>query len=123
VDLGDAGTGPFVRLVTTPADPLGVFWLGLQAQAFVPLDSGLPGSTPDTPEVRVHRLQAVDLERASVRDLPLPSPPESIGALDALQRLFITQTHPEGRISFLALERPDAPLETLSGYLLNGGIE
>jgi hypothetical protein len=123
VDLGDAGTGPFVRLVTTQADPLGVFWLGLEDLAFVPLDSGAPGSTPDTPEVRVHRLQVVDLARASVRDLPLPSPPETIGALDALERLFITQTHPEGRISFLSLERSDAPLETLSGYLLNGGIE
>jgi hypothetical protein len=123
VDLGDAGTGPFVRLVTTQADPLGVFWLGLEDLAFVPLDSGAPGSTPDTPDVRVHRLQVVDHARASVRDLPLPSPPETIGALDALERLFITQTHPEGRISFLSLERSDAPLETLSGYLLNGGIE
>jgi hypothetical protein len=123
VDLGDAATGPFVRLVTTPADPLGVFWLGAEDLAFVPLDSGAPGSTPDAPEVRVHRLQVVDLARASVRDLALPSPPETIGVLADLERLFITQTHTEGRISFLSLDRPDAPLETLSGYLLNGGIE
>ena len=107
----------FVRLVTTPAEPRGVLFSSDLARAWVPLSR---------PEMDVHELQVLDLEGLAVRSVPLPSSPESVGEVPAADRVFVTQSHAEGRISFLDRdsERSETDsLSTLSGYLLNGRIE
>ncbi len=104
----------FVRLVTTPAEPSGLLYSDDGLRAFVPL------SRPDR---ATYALQILELGPLSVRTVTLPSAPEQLGELAAVERVFVTQTHREGRISFLDAAREDASLETVSGYLLNGRIE
>lgn len=107
----------FVRLVTTPAEPRGVLFSADLARAWVPLSR---------PETGVHELQILDLDGLAVRSVPLPSAPETVGEVPSADRVFVTQSHGEGRISFLDRDsdrRETDALETLSGYLLNGRIE
>ncbi len=114
--LVDLASG-FVRLVTTPAEPTGVLFSADLARAWVPLGDA---------NRDVRALMVADLSGLSVRNVELPSVPEVVGEVPAADRIFVTQTHPEGRISFLARDAAGAEndaLETLSGYLLNGRIE
>jgi hypothetical protein len=107
----------FVRLVTTPAAPGGVLFSVDLARAWVPLSA---------PETQSYLLQILDLDGLSLRALSLPSAPEALGEVPAADRLFVTQSHPEGRISFLDRDSEAAAsdaLETLSGYLLNRRIQ
>lgn len=113
VDLDTA----FVRLVTTAAAPRGVLFSESLRRAWIPIADA---------RFDERALMVADLAALSVRQIELPSRPEAVGEVPAADRIFVTQTHPEGRISFLArdAERPeDDELRTLSGYLLNGRIE
>ena len=111
--LLDLRTG-FVRLVTTEAQPRGLLYSSDGPDAFVLTGPGGGG------QGSVHRL---DLNGLAVRSWDLGSPPEVVGLLPAVQRAFVTQTHPSGRISFLDLEDSTAGLQTVSGYTLNSRIE
>ncbi len=115
VDLDTA----FVKLETAAAEPSGLVFAPERGAAFLRL------SNVDDPaaSARVAAVQRVDLTGLSVRTWPVGSPPETIGVLSALDRAFVTQTHPTGRISFLRLDDPEAPIETVTGYALNGRIE
>ncbi len=115
VDLDTA----FVKLETTPAEPSGLVFAPDRAAAFLRLSSA------DDPQAtsRVAAVQRIDLRGLSVRTWAVGSPPEIVGVLPALERAFVTQTHPTGRISFLRLDDPEAPIETVTGYALNGRIE
>ncbi len=111
----------FAKLQTTPAEPRGLTFTGDAAgegphAAFVLFDDPVEG---------VAELQRIDLAGFEVRRWRLGSPPEVAGVLPAVSRAFVTQTHPEGRISFvdLAAEADRGRLETVSGYTLNGRIE
>ncbi|MEZ4465253.1 MAG: hypothetical protein R3F43_12370 [bacterium] len=101
------------RLQTTPADPRGLVFG--EGEAFVLLRGQ-----------GVAALQRIDLAGFSVQTHELGTPPEVVGVLPAVHRAFVTQTHPEGRISFLDLG-DDAGnggrLQTVSGYTLNGRID
>lgn len=110
VDLDTA----FVKLETTPAEPSGLTFAPAADAAFLRLSA---------PAARIAAVQRIDLAGLSVRTWHVGSPPEALGVLPALERAFVTQTHPTGRISFLRLDDPDAPIETVTGYALNGRIE
>lgn len=111
--LLDLETG-FARLVTTPAQPIGLLYDEGAPRAFV-----LTGPKREALGA-VHRL---DLSSLSVHSWLLGSPPEVVGLLPSVQRAFVTQTHPSGRISFIDLQNTDADLQTVSGYTLNSRIE
>ncbi len=111
----------FAKLQTTPAEPRGLTFTGAadgegSHAAFVLFDDPAEG---------VAELQRIDLAGFEVRRWRLGSPPEVAGVLPAVSRAFVTQTHPEGRISFvdLAAAADRGRLETVSGYTLNGRIE
>lgn len=115
VDLDTA----FVKLETTSAEPSGLVFAPERGAAFLRLSSiGDPDAT-----TRVTAVQRIDLTGLTVRTWPVGSPPEIVGVLSALDRAFVTQTHPTGRISFLRLDDPEAPISTVTGYALNGRIE
>jgi len=72
---------------------------------------------------RVFRLDSIDLETLVSAPLRLSSAPEYAGPLaPSLEgRIWVTQVHPAGRISFVDLAARST--KTLTGYELNGEIE
>lgn len=110
LDLGTA----YAKLVTTPAAPSGPVFAADGETALVLLSA---------PERGVAQAQLLRLRAFDVRTIELGSPPEFGGVLPAVERAFVTQTHPAGRITFLDLTDPEDPAPTtLSGYALNGRI-
>ena len=103
------------RLQITPAAPEGIVFSAERDEAFLVLRNSA-----------VAAMQRIDLEGFSVETYDLGNPPEVVGVLPAVERAFVTQTHPEGRISFLHLTEAvgeGGRLETVSGYTLNGRID
>jgi len=108
--LIDLRTG-FVKLQTTAAEPYGLTFA--PGAAFV----AYPRAGVDGP-----RLERIDLTRFDSRGWTLGSAPVAIGVLPAVERAFVTQDHPTGRISFVPLDT-DGRIRTLTGYALDGRIE
>jgi hypothetical protein len=64
--------------------------------------------------------QRIHLASFLVDDFPLGSPPLSLAALADSKRIFVSQKHPEGRISFIHWET--GAIESVTGFELNGRI-
>jgi hypothetical protein len=64
--------------------------------------------------------QRIHLGSFIVDDFPLGSPPLSLAALVDSTRIFVSQLHPEGRISFIQWET--GATESVTGFELNGRI-
>jgi hypothetical protein len=66
-------------------------------------------------------VQRIALGSFIVDDFPLGSPPVSLAVLsDSVKRVFVSQDHPEGRISFINWE--SGVVESVTGFELNGRI-
>jgi hypothetical protein len=72
--------------------------------------------------VRASRLvQRIALSSFIVDEFPLGSPPTSLAVLGAaVKRVFVSQEHPEGRISFIDWDT--GMVESVTGFELNGRI-
>lgn len=68
----------------------------------------------------VRRVDLVDLRSFIVDGLGLGSPPEGAGYVDATEKIFVSQEHPTGRITFLDRE---GNVETVTGYRLNDAVK
>lgn len=104
-------TSAFAKLQLTTA-PVGELSITPDAsRAFVLLRD-------DGASIRV--AQRITLASFLVDDFPLGSPPVSIAALADSKRMFVSQLHPEGRISFIHWET--GAVESVTGFELNGRI-
>lgn len=65
----------------------------------------------------VHR---IDLTSLFVDELTLGSPPLALGALAASHRMFVSQAHPEGRLTFI--DWITGETSSVTGFELNGRI-
>ena len=102
----------FPKLILTPAMPEPFVITPDSAFAFALIRD-------DTASVRLAK--KVSLTSFQTTDFQLGSPPSGIGALSiASQKIFISQVHSEGRISFIDW-KTDA-VETITGFALNGRI-
>ena len=85
--------------------------------------TGLPAVTLRSDAHRSYRVDALDLHSLVVSTLDLASAPQFAGALggggDA--RVWVTQEHPAGRISFVDLAA--RTVRTATGYELNADID
>jgi hypothetical protein len=72
----------------------------------------------DAQSIRI--AQRIDLSSFLVTDFLLGSPPVSIAALPDSKRMFVSQQHPEGRISFI--DWVSGGMESVTGFELNGRI-
>lgn len=75
---------------------------------------------------RTHRLDTMDLQRLTTSTLSLASTPRFSGALPddpeaGGDRVWVTQEHPAGRISFVSLN--SRRIRTVTGYDLNAEID
>lgn len=68
----------------------------------------------------VRRIDRIDLRTFIVESLELGSPPEGAGYVDATAKLFVSQEHPSGRITFVSAE---GAVETVTGYRLNDAVK
>ncbi|MCR9163014.1 MAG: YncE family protein [Nannocystaceae bacterium] len=68
----------------------------------------------------IKRVDQVDLQTFIVDGFELGSPPEGTGYVDATDKIFVSQDHPTGRITFI-----DAlgSVETVTGYRLNDAVK
>jgi hypothetical protein len=106
----DLATG-FAKLQLTPA-PVGDLAVTPDAaRAFLLLRD-------DGASIRV--AQRIHLTSFIVDDFPLGSPPLALAALADSKRIFVSQQHPEGRISFIQWET--GAIESVTGFELNGRI-
>jgi len=71
-------------------------------------------------ELGVRKVDLVDLRSFIVRALPLGSPPEGAGYVDATKKLYLSQEHPSGRITFVD---EAGAVQTVTGYVLNDSIK
>lgn len=65
--------------------------------------------------------QQVDLASLVVTDYVMGSPPLSLAVLSGTSRLFVSQVHPAGRLSFI--DWKTGAVESVTGFELNGGIK
>lgn len=76
-------------------------------------------SSADVPALR--DVLRVDLQSFSTQTFRVPSLPEGIGRIDAAQKVFVNQIHPQGRITFVDVVTDRR--QTVTGYQLNAGID
>ena len=66
------------------------------------------------------RIDLIDLRTFIVDALGLGSPPEGAGFVDSTSKIFVSQEHPSGRITFID---PSGGVETVTGYRLNDAVK
>lgn len=111
--LVDMQTG-FAKLQRTDADVWALAATPDASRAFVVIRA--PG-----PQTAVRLVQRVTLASFIVDDFVLGSPPLSVAVLSQdVKRAFVSQEHPEGRISFIHWET--GAVESVTGFELNGRI-
>ncbi|MEM6990776.1 MAG: hypothetical protein AAF721_09770 [Myxococcota bacterium] len=98
---------PVKKLQTVGAEPGPVLFTPDGAQAVVLLE----GST---------RVDLVDLRTFIVDGLALGSPPDGAGFVDETQKVFVSQEHATGRITFID---PDGQVQTVTGFRLNDAVK
>lgn len=68
----------------------------------------------------VRKVDLVDLGNFIVAPLLLGSPPEGAGYVDATDKIYVSQAHPTGRITFVG---PAGDVQTVTGYVLNDSVK
>ncbi len=108
----DIATG-FSKLQITEVNPARFTFANTAPRAYVTLDGG-------DAEGAFVAVQQIELDSGVVRTIELGSPPEAIGVLPDSNKIFISQRHPLGRVSFIDVETNQ--VRTLTGFDLNSQI-
>ncbi len=102
---------PLIKRQTTQAPPGPVL--------FTP-DGGRAAVLLRDDEAQVRKVDIVDLGNFIVAPLLLGSPPEGAGYVEATQKIFVSQEHPTGRITFVGAA---GEVQTVTGYVLNDSVK
>lgn len=102
---------PLLKRQTTQAEPGPVL--------FTP-DGGRAAVLLRDDASAIKKVDLVDLGNFIVEPLLLGSPPEGAGYVDATQKIFVSQEHPTGRITFVG---PNGEVQTVTGYVLNDTVK
>jgi hypothetical protein len=108
----DVATG-FAKLQLTPVDPGSFAFSTTEPRAYLCLDGG-------DAEGAVAEVQEIELDTGVVRSHALGSPPETVGVLPEGDRVFVSQRHPLGRVTFFDVTSGDE--RTLTGFDLNSHV-
>ncbi len=79
---------------------------------------------PEDEEKRVETMKQIvvaNLKSFATSSLSLASYPEGFGIIPAADKIFVSQIHEQGRLSFLDVETDKR--QTVTGYQLNAGID
>lgn len=102
---------PLIKRQTTQAAPGPVL--------FTP-DGGRAAVLLRDDDAGVKKVDLVDLGNFIVEPLLLGSPPEGAGHVDATEKIFVSQEHPTGRITFVGA---GGDVHTVTGYVLNDSVK
>lgn len=102
---------PLLKRQTTQAPPGPVL--------FTP-DGGRAAVLLRDDEAQVRKVDLVDLGNFIVEPLLLGSPPEGAGYVEATKKIFVSQEHPTGRITFIG---EAGEVQTVTGYVLNDSVK
>ncbi|HEY0138838.1 MAG TPA: hypothetical protein VGB85_32355, partial [Nannocystis sp.] len=102
---------PLLKRQTTQAAPGPVLFTPDGARAAVLLR--------DDPS-NIRKVDLVDLNNFIVAPLLLGSPPEGAGYVEATGKIFVSQEHPTGRITFVGAM---GQVQTVTGYVLNDSVK
>ncbi len=69
---------------------------------------------------QVRKVDMVDLGTFIVAPLLLGSPPEGAGHVAATDKIYVSQQHPTGRITFVGAT---GEVQTVTGYVLNDSVK
>ncbi len=109
----DIATG-FSKLQITEVNPKLFTFANTAPRAYVTLDGG-------DAEGAFVAVQQIELDSGVVRTIELGSPPDAIGVLPDSNKIFISQRHNLGRVSFIDVETNQ--VRTLTGFDLNSQID
>ncbi|PCC75276.1 40-residue YVTN family beta-propeller repeat-containing protein [Nannocystis exedens] len=102
---------PLLKRQNTEAAPGPVLFTPDGGRAAVLLRDDLAG---------VRKVDLVDLGNFIVEPLLLGSPPEGAGYVEPTEKIFVSQQHPTGRITFVD---PQGDVQTVTGYVLNDSVK
>lgn len=108
----DIATG-FAKLQITEVNPKLFTFATTAPRAYVTLDGG-------DAEGAFVAVQQIELDSGVVRTIELGSPPDAIGVLPDSNKIFVSQRHNLGRVSFIDVETNQ--VRTLTGFDLNSQI-
>jgi hypothetical protein len=109
----DVASG-FSKLQITEVNPKHfTFSVGGPGRAYVTLDGG-------DAEGAFIAVQQIELDSGVVRTIELGSPPDAIGTLPESNKIFVSQRHPLGRVTFIDIITNE--VRTLTGFDLNSQI-
>lgn len=108
----DIATG-FAKLQITEVNPKLFTFATTAPRAYVTLDGG-------DAEGAFVAVQQIELDSGVVRTIELGSPPDAIGVLPDSNKIFVSQRHNLGRVSFIDVET--SQVRTLTGFDLNSQI-
>jgi YVTN family beta-propeller protein len=102
---------PLLKRQTTQAEPGPVLFTPDGGRAAVLLRD-------DAQDIR--KVDLVDLGNFIVDTLLLGSPPEGAGYVDATEKVYVSQQHPSGRITFVGAA---GDVQTVTGFVLNDSVK
>jgi DNA-binding beta-propeller fold protein YncE len=108
----DIATG-FSKLQITEVNPKNFTFATSAPRAYVTLDGG-------DEEGAFVAVQQIELDSGVVRTIELGSPPQAIGLLPDTDKIFVSQRHPLGRVSFIDISSNE--VRTVTGFDLNSQI-
>jgi hypothetical protein len=74
------------------------------------------------PVLETHQdLLVANLETFATSTTRLAGVPEGLGVVSSERQVFISQRHPQGRMTFIDVD--DESRQTVTGYQLNAGID
>ncbi|MGM0558954.1 MAG: YncE family protein [Myxococcota bacterium] len=116
LDIESAAT----RLVLTKHRPTQfALWAGQDASRMYATFEG-PNSSTEVPDTYRDVLE-LDLSTFRTETVRLPSLPDGLGVIPEVDKVYVSQKHPQGRITFIStLTRKK---QTVTGYQLNAGID
>lgn len=102
---------PVKKLQTVAAEPGPVLFTPEGARAVVLMRDD---------EAGLRHVDRIDLNSFIVEGLALGSPPEGAGYVPSTEKIFVSQEHPTGRITFID---GDNAVETVTGFRLNSAVK
>jgi hypothetical protein len=116
LDIESAAT----RLVLTRHRPTQfALWAGEDASRMYATFQG-PNSSTEVPDTYRDVLE-LDLSTFRTETVRLPSLPDGLGVIPEVDKVYVSQKHPQGRMTFIStLTRKK---QTVTGYQLNAGID
>lgn len=108
----DVDTG-FAKLQLTLVDPGAFAFAPAAPRAYLCLDGG-------DAEGALALVHEIELDTGVVRPRELGSPPDAVGVLPGTSKVFVSQRHPLGRVTFIDVTSDD--VLTLTGFDLNSSV-